>query len=486
MYLWVGMSKRRLPPHGQPKEAILEEILRRKRNDVDAVGSRVWSLVYYHSPELHELVQEVYGLYIAENALNPMAFPSLRQMEREVIEMVGGLVHVPSEGAGVMTSGGTESLFLALKAARDYAASQRPYLSQMEVVAPISAHPAIDKAAHYLGLKVVHTPTTADGSADVAAMEAAISERTILLVASAPSYPHGVMDPIPQIAEIARRHNLWLHVDACVGGMVWPFLEKLGHSVPPWDFRVEGVTSLSVDLHKYGYAPKGASVLLYRSRALRRNQFFVYAAWPGGIYPSATFLGTRSGGAIAAAWAVLNYLGEAGYLEATRIAYETTQRLKEAIERLPELYIVGKPLMTILAVGARPPYDIYAIGDYLSERGWFLDRQQKPPSLHLTVSRGHARVVETFISDLEAAVEEVRRRQPSLFARRVGRHLMRAGLRVLPERWVRAMARWVSQAARANEPPRRTAAMYGMMGNLPSQGQVETLALDFLDQALGG
>ncbi len=480
------MSRRTLPLEGQSAETIEREILRRKQKDIDALGSRVWSLVYYHSSELHELVQRVYGLYIAENALNPMAFPSLRQMEREVVEIVGSLVHLPAEGGGVMTSGGTESLFLAMKAARDYALRQRPYLSQLEVVAPISVHPAIDKAAHYLGLKVIHTPTDADGAADVTAIEAAISERTVLLVASAPSYPHGVMDPIEQVAEIARRHNLWLHVDACIGGMVWPFLEKLGHSVPPWDFRVEGITSLSVDLHKYGYAPKGASVLLYRHKSLRRYQFFVYAGWPGGIYPSATFLGTRSGGAIAAAWAVLHYLGEAGYLEATRLAYETTQRLKEAIGRLPELYIVGKPLMTILAVGAREPYNIYTVGDYLSERGWFLDRQQHPPSLHLTVSRGHARVVEEFISDLEAAVEKVRLRRRSSFTQRVGRGLVRTGLRLLPERWVRAMARWVSRTAQTSEPPRRTAAMYGMMGSLPSQGQIETLALDFLDQALGG
>ena len=480
------MPRHTLPPEGQGAESIEQEILHRKQKDIDALGSRVWSLVYYHSPELHELVQRVYGLYIAENALNPMAFPSLRQMEREVVEMVGSLVHLPPEGAGVMTSGGTESLFLAMKAARDYARRQRPYLSQLEVVAPISAHPAIDKAAHYLGLKVIHTPTDADGAADVAAMEAAISERTVLLVASAPSYPHGVMDPIAEIAALACRHHLWLHVDACIGGMVWPFLEKLGHAVPPWDFRVEGISSLSVDLHKYGYAPKGASVLLYRHRELRRYQFFVYAGWPGGIYPSATFLGTRSGGAIAAAWAVLNYLGEAGYLEATRLAYETTQRLKEAIARLPELYIVGKPQMTILAVGAKPPYDIYVVGDYLSERGWFLDRQQQPASLHLTVSRGHARVVEAFIADLEAAVERARLERRRAVAPRIGRGLVRTGLRLLPARWVRAMARWVSRAAQTNEPPRRTAAMYGMMGSLPSQGQVETLALDFLDQALGG
>jgi len=475
-----------LPASGRSAEAILAEITQRKAKDTDALGSRAWSLVYYHSEALHELVKTVYGLYMAENALNPMAFPSLRQMESEIIGMIGGLMHRPAEGAGSMTSGGTESLFLALKAARDHALSKRPYVAQMEVVAPLSAHPAIDKAAHYLGLRVLHTPVRSDGTADLQALEAAISERTILLVGSAPSYPHGVMDPIQEMGQLAEKHGLWLHVDACVGGMVWPFLERLGHAVPPWDFRVEGVTSLSVDLHKYGYAPKGASVLLYRDRRLRRHQFFVYAGWPGGIYPSATFLGTRSGGAIAAAWAVLQYLGEAGYLEAVKVAYETTQRLRTAIARFPELYIVGNPLMTILAVGAQPPHDIYVVGDALGERGWFIDRQQHPPSLHLTVSRGHARVVESFIQDLEAAVAAERRQKGPTFTRRAGRAITKVGLRVLPERWVRAMARWVSKNAQADKPPRRTAAMYGMMGSLPSQGQVETLALDFLDRAIGG
>lgn len=479
------MNMGALPPVGRSAAEVLYDLENRKTQDTDSSGSRLWSLVYYHSPELLELAQRAYALYISENALNPMAFPSLRRMENEIVGTVKTLLHAPPEAAGTLTSGGTESIFLAMKAARDYAREQKPHLSTPEVIAPLSAHPAFDKAAHYLGLRIVHTPLTDSGAADVAAMEAAISERTILLVGSAPSYPHGVIDPIPEIAELAQKHGLLCHVDGCVGGMILPFLEKNGVALPPYDFRVEGVTSMSADLHKYGYTPKGASVILYRSRALRRYQFFVYGGWPGGIYASASFSGTRSAGAIAAAWAVLQYLGEAGYREAARLAWETALRIRTAVESIPGLYIVGKPQATILAIGAQAPLDIYRIGDELSQRGWFLDRQQNPASLHLTVTAGHARVVEAFIQDLQMSIQVERNRAArGSWKRRTGRALLRTGLAIFPERWVRGMARLVSRTARSDHPPRRTAALYGMMAALPRQGSVEKLVEDFLDKAL--
>ena len=474
-----------LPPKGRPVEEVLAAIDQLKHHDTDSTGSRLWSLVYYHSPEVHRLAQEAYARYIAEHALNPLAFPSLRKMENEVVGMVKVLLHCPAEGAGTMTSGGTESILLALKAARDWARATRPHISVPEVVAPVSAHPAFDKAAHYLGLKLIHVPVDSAGRADVAAMRAALSERTILLVGSAPSYPHGVMDPIPEIAALAREYGLLCHVDACVGGFVLPFLEKIGVAIPPFDFRVEGVTSLSVDLHKYGYTPKGASVILYRERQLRRYQFFVYGGWPGGIYASATFSGTRSAGAIAAAWAVLQHLGEEGYILAAKAAWEAAQRIQAAIAEIPELYIVGEPVATVLALGARPPLDVYSLGDALARRGWFLDKQQKPPSLHLTVTAGHARVVDAFIQDLREAVAEERlQARRGSWRRRLGRQAVRTGLAILPERWVRSMARWISRTARTDHPPKRTAALYGMMASLPQQDSVEKLVEDFLDQAL--
>lgn len=474
-----------LPPVGKSPQEILNELDRRKAHDSDSSGSRLWSLVYYHSPELLEVAQAAYARYISENALNPMAFPSLRRMENEILSIAKSLLHAPEEAAGTLTSGGTESIFLALKAARDYARAHKPHLAIPEVIAPLSAHPAFDKAAHYLGLRVIHTPLTPTGEADLSAMEAAISERTILLVGSAPAYPHGVIDPIPQIAALAQKYGLLCHVDACVGGFILPFLEKNGIPLPPYDFRVEGVTSLSADLHKYGYTPKGASVILYRDRALRRKQFFVYAGWPGGIYASATFSGTRSAGAIAAAWAVLQYLGESGYKAAAQKAWEATQRLRQTVEAIPELYIVGTPHATILAIGAHSPIDIYRIGDGLAQRGWFLDRQQNPASLHLTITAGHTRVVEDFIQDLQAVVAEERQKVPQRrWRQRIGRRLLRGGLAILPERWIRSMARLLSRTAQTDAPPRRTAALYGMMAALPNQGSVETLVEDFLDKAL--
>ncbi|MCS7153128.1 MAG: aspartate aminotransferase family protein [Bacteroidia bacterium] len=474
-----------LPPQGRPADDVLRELESRKVQDIDSKSGRLWSLVYYHSPELLELAQKAYALYISENALNPMAFPSLRRMENEIVSIVKSLLHAPSRGAGTLTSGGTESIFLALKAARDYMRVQKPHLSTPEVIAPVSAHPAFDKAAHYLGLKIVHTPVTAEGAADVQAMEAAITERTILLVGSAPSYPHGVIDPIPEIAALAQRYNLLCHVDACVGGLILPFLEKNGVALPPYDFRVEGVSSMSADLHKYGYTPKGASVVLYRDRQLRRYQFFIYGSWSGGVYASASFSGTRSAGAIAAAWAVLQYLGESGYREAAQKAWETTQRIKQAVGEIPGLYIVGKPHATVLAIGAVPPLDIYRIGDGMSQRGWHLDRQQMPPSLHLTITAGHARVVEEFIQDLTAVVEEERSRSSRRnWQRKLGRRLLKTGLAILPERWVRGMARLLDRTAQAERPPQRTAALYGMMAALPKQGSVEKLVEDFLDKAL--
>ncbi|MEN3040311.1 MAG: aspartate aminotransferase family protein [Bacteroidia bacterium] len=474
-----------LPTVGRSAEDILSELRTRKSQDTDSGSARLWSLVYYHSEELLRLAQQAYAYYISENALNPMAFPSLRRMENEILGIVKSLLHAPPEAAGTLTSGGTESIFLAVKTARDYSRQQKPYLSQPEIIVPVSAHPAFDKAAHYLGLKIVHTPVDSTGAADVKAMEAAISEQTIMLVGSAPSYPHGVIDPISDIAALAQKYQLLYHVDACVGGFILPFLEKNGVELPPYDFRVEGVTSISADLHKYGYTPKGASVVIYRERRLRRAQFFIYGGWSGGIYASATFSGTRSAGAIAAAWAVLQYLGESGYKEAARLAWETTQRIRSAVAAIPELYIVGNPSSTILAIGAHSPLDIYRIGDGLAQRGWFLDRQQNPASLHLTVTAGHARVVETFIQDLTEVVEEEKKRmRKSGWQRRAGRALLRTGLAVLPERWVRGMARLISRTAQSDRPPRRTAALYGMMAAIPKQGSIEKLVEDFLDKAL--
>jgi glutamate/tyrosine decarboxylase-like PLP-dependent enzyme len=367
---------------------------------------RTFSLVYHDTDEHLQLLRDAYSLFLAENALNPMAFPSLRRMETEVISMVAGLLGGNDEVVGSMTSGGTESLFLAMKTYRDQARKERPQITAPEVVLPTTAHPALLKSAHYLNVKPVLVPPRADFRADVAAMAQAITPQTLFLVGSAPAYPHGVIDPIGELSELALSRSLPLHVDACVGGFLLPFVSQLGHPIPPFDFRVPGVTSMSADLHKYGFAAKGASTVMYKTPALRRHQFYVYSGWPGGLFGSATVLGTRPGGAIAAAWASLNALGMEGYLRIAATIMKTTRALIDGISTIPGLVVLGQPDCGVFAFAAEGP-DLMAIADQMEERGWHIDRQQHPTSIHLTITPAHAPIVDRYLSDLRETVAYV-------------------------------------------------------------------------------
>jgi glutamate/tyrosine decarboxylase-like PLP-dependent enzyme len=257
-------------------------------------------------------------------------------------------------------------------------------------------------------VRAVRVPVAADWRADPAAMAAAMTDRTVLLVGSAPQYPQGVVDPIAAIASLAAERGISCHVDACMGGMALPFLERLGDPVPAWDFRLPGVTSISVDLHKFGYTAKGASVIMHRSRSLRRFQTFTTENWLGGRYGSSGVLGTKSGGAIAAAWAVLTHLGADGYLALTRTARDATRRLVAALRATPGVVLRGDPAMMLVAFGFDPPVDAFAVADALWKRGWYVDRQGPPPSLHCTVNAIHAPVIDEFVRDLHAAIAEVR------------------------------------------------------------------------------
>lgn len=400
-----------IPKLGRPADDVLRDLAERSHADTDWRGGRVFSLVYHAGEDHEELLKRAHGLYASANLLNPMAFKSLKQMESELVEMAGRLFSCAG-AVGTCTSGGTESILCAVAAYRDRARRERPWIVRPQLVVPTTAHPAFDKAAHYFGVKLVKVPVGPDLRADVRAMEKAITWRTIGLVGSAPQYPHGIVDPIGELGELAQRKKLPLHVDACVGGFILPWLEKLGRRVPNWDFRVPGVTSISADLHKYGYAGKGASLLLWRSIDQMRHQFFVATDFPGGIYASPTMLGTRPGGPVAAAWASLQSLGEAGYLELARQAIEATDKLRAGIARIPGLALLGHGDATIVAF-ASIGLDIYAIADRLEARGWTADRQHRPASLHLTVTANHLPIVEQYLADLAAAVEDVRR-DPSL------------------------------------------------------------------------
>ncbi|MFZ5823560.1 MAG: pyridoxal phosphate-dependent decarboxylase family protein [Bacillota bacterium] len=388
-----------LPAQGLPKDELFRRMTEQRAGDFNWHDGRTWSLVYHAGDEITALIREAYAMFIHENGLGPLAFPSIRRMEAEVVSMSASLLGGDGEVVGNMTSGGSESILMAVKTARDRARAERPEVTAPEMLLPVTAHPAFDKAAHYFGLTPVKVPVTAGFRADLSALRDLITRNTVLMVGSSPSYPHGVIDPIAEMAALAAERSIHFHVDACVGGFLLPFARRLGHPVPAFDFTVPGVDSISADLHKYGYAAKGASVILFRNQQIRRHMFFATTDWPGGLYGSPTMTGTRPGGAIAAAWAVLNYLGEEGYLRLARTVLDTTRAIVEGIRATPGLRVLGEPDMSVLAF-ASDELDVFSLADALDQRGWHLDRQQRPNSLHLMVTPAHAGIVEPFLRDL--------------------------------------------------------------------------------------
>jgi glutamate/tyrosine decarboxylase-like PLP-dependent enzyme len=392
-------SSARIPEHGRDAGQLLAEIEGRHAEDIDWRSGRAFSLVYNVDDHAHEdLIEQVALRYIHDNALNPFKYPSVLQMELDVIAMACQLLGT-EPNAGSMSSGGTESIFLAVQVARDHARKERG-IAEPQLLTPSTAHPAFAKAAKYLDLEHVLVPVGADGRADVAATEAAITDRTGLIVGSAPCYPYGVIDDIPALAGLALERDILFHTDACLGGWILPWWERLGEEVPPWDFRVPGVTSISADIHKYGYTFKGASTVLYKSRELLSHQFFWYDDWPGGLYASGTAAGTRSAAPIAGAWAAINHLGEDGYLRLTQIVLDTTRKMQAGIAAIDGLEVSHEPDLSLFEI-AGVGIDIGAVGDVMDDRGWNLDRQQG--GLHLMLSPYHAKVADQFLADLADA-----------------------------------------------------------------------------------
>lgn len=461
------------------RDALLAEIESRRHKDTQWRDGKAFCLVYYPGDERSKLIKEVYNMFFSENALNPTAFPSLRKFEAEVVGMAADLFHGTEETTGSMTSGGTESILMAVKTAREWAKKNKPHIKSPEVVIPESAHPAFHKAFHYFGVKGVVVPVGEDYRADLEKTKEAITENTIMLVGSAPSYPHGVIDPIEEFSFLAREKGVLLHVDACIGGFILPFARKLGHPILPFDFSLEGVTSISADVHKYGYAAKGASVILYRTAELRKHQFFVYTDWSGGIYGSPTMTGTRPGGAIAAAWAALKSIGMDGYLEMADATMKATKAIRAGIESIPGLKIIGDPNASLLAFGS-DEVDIFAVGDELNLKGWHFDRQQKPASLHLTVSQIHQHVVEEFLSDLTAAVEKVSKFRLSSVSTSFQVGMVKSLQKMLPSPVFQKLQEVTSGKPKMKKG--KTAAMYGMMGALAGTGDLQQIVLNFLDQ----
>ncbi|XP_019617988.1 PREDICTED: sphingosine-1-phosphate lyase-like [Branchiostoma belcheri] len=418
-----------LPKKGQSYDAIVQEMKKlQKEKDTDPHAGKMFAYVYTLEDDASKVqkeavdmfmeqtglgddhdrfVREIYQSFIHTNVLNPFVFPALRRFEIETVSMVASFLHGDDQVVGSLTSGGTESILMAVKSYRDRARKLFPQITQPEMVAPITIHPAFEKAASYFCVKMVHVPVGPDFRADVKAMEQAITGNTILLCASAPQYCHGIVDPIPDVSALALRRKLPLHVDACFGGFMLPWVEKLGYPVPTFDFRNPGVTSISADIHKYGYGVKGASVILYKSTDFWRYQLFSYSGWPGGIFGSCSMAGSRPGGNIAAAWAVLKAMGEDGYMKTAQEVMETTEFMINNIRNIPGLCILGEPHMTAFAIGSRG-VNILALADEMESKGWRMERTQNPNGIHCSIMPSHTKVREKFIEDLTAAAEYVK------------------------------------------------------------------------------
>ena len=399
------------PMGGEQVRAALEAL---RAHDLPTHGGRTLAYVYDSGIESADAIgREALAAFSSTNGLDPTAFPSLLQMENDLVAAAGRLVDAPTGFAGVVTSGGTESIMLAVLAARD----SRPEITSPRMVLPTTAHAAFHKAAHWLGVEAVFVdvdPTTK--RADAAGVAAAIDDDTVLVVASAPSYAHGVIDPVTDIAAAAQGAGVRCHVDACIGGWVLPHLRDTEPTQPAWSFSVPGVTSVSLDLHKYAYTPKGVSVLLHASADLRRHHFFASAAWPGYTMLNTTAQSTKSGGPLAAAWAVVHHIGPRRYGELARTARTATLDLATAVGGIPGLSLAATPDSTLLALTTDDSCDVFTVADEMLTRGWFVQPQMRfaglPATLHLTLSAATAASSALIAADLADAVGAARRAGP--------------------------------------------------------------------------
>ncbi len=404
----------RIPDEGHDRAQLLEEIETLQDEEASRWRDGFVSGAVYHGDREHiEFLNQVYARCSQSNPLHADLWPSVVKYEAEIVSMTANMLgadHVGEDDqvCGAVSSGGTESIMLAMKTYRDQARAERG-IKHPQMVVPTSAHAAFDKASRYFGIEMVKVPVGPDYRADVAATKKAISRNTVVVVGSAPSFPHGVVDPIEELSELARTRGIGFHTDACLGGFVLPWATELGYPVPRFDFRVAGVTSMSADTHKYGYAAKGTSVVLYRSPQLRRHQWYTTTDWPGGLYLSPTFAGSRPGALSAACWAAMLSIGASGYREATRKILETAATVRAGVDAIPGLQVLGEPLW-VIAFASEDGLDIYRVMDRLTKRQWNLNGLHRPACVHLCVTLRHTQpgVAERFLKDLREAVEHVR------------------------------------------------------------------------------
>ncbi|XP_061982330.1 sphingosine-1-phosphate lyase isoform X1 [Populus nigra] len=428
--------------------AVIEKLKQEKSNDVVWQG-KCSGTVYIGGSESEghfSLINEACSMFAHTNPLHMDVFQTIAQCEAEVVAMTAALLGRKNKSSGGeicgnMTSGGTESILLAVKSSRDYMKAKKG-IKRPEMIIPESAHSAYDKAAQYFNIKLRRVAVNKNFQADVKAIRQQINKNTVLIVGSAPGFPHGIIDPIEELGELAYSYGICFHVDLCLGGFVLPFARKLGYPIPPFDFSVKGVTSISADVHKYGLAPKGTSVVLYRNHDIRKHQFVAVTEWSGGLYVSPTIAGSRPGGLIAGAWAALMALGLEGYLENTKAIMEVSKRVQKGIKEIPELFIIGRPDMTIVAFGSND-LDIFEVNDIMSSKGWHLNALQRPNSIHICITLQHAPVVEDFLRDLKESVQTVKENPGPI----------NGGL----------------------------APIYGAAGKIPDRGMVQELLVNYMD-----
>jgi glutamate/tyrosine decarboxylase-like PLP-dependent enzyme len=409
-----------LPTEGRDQDDIFNELSTMAEEENARWKTGQVSGTFYHAGDAHRaFLNRVFSLFSHENTIQFDMCPSMFKMESEILSMTAKMLngdavkeHNPEDQVcGTMTSGGTGSILMAMKVYRDWARKEKG-IREPEIIMPHTAHPAFDKSGQYFGIKMVHVPVSEpDFRVDPRAVEEQINDNTAAIVGSAGNYPYGLIDPLADLSDIALKHDIGFHVDGCLGGFIFPWIEKLGYDIPPFDFRLPGVTSMSADTHKYGFALKGTSVVLYRNNNLRRYQYFNVPDWPGGMYASPTAAGSRSGGLTAATWAAMVYLGQEGYLKSTRAIMDVADKIKSGVSNIPELILIGEP--TFVISFRSDEVDVFHINDFMKTKGWRFNVLQLPPALHFCVTMPQTfvpGVAERFLDDLQSGVEYARSR----------------------------------------------------------------------------
>ena len=457
--------KNSIPKKGYSEKEIFNHFDSFQQVDTDWKSGKTFGAVYYPGDNYARVISKSYSKFIHENAFDPQLFKSILSMEKEVVEQISDLVSPETKLYGSLTSGGTESIFLSLLSARDWS-KEKKGIDNPEVILSSTAHPAFLKALRFLKIKSVIIDVDSNLTFDLKKVETKINSNTIMLIGSAPAYPYGVIDPIEKLSELALKYHLLLHVDACIGGFFLSYLKKLNYSIPSFNFDLKGVTSLSVDLHKYAYAPKGSSILFYRDAELRLSQYSVYSNWQGGIYASTSFMGTKPGGVVASTWAALNHIGEDGYIDLTKKTMNAVGKIIDYINSNTYLEPIGKPDMSLLAFKVKEN-KTYQLADLLNDKGWYIGRLQNPEGIHLVVSCIHTdEVIEAFLKDIDWSLEKLFSPNFRSNLQKVGDGVIKKVLNLLPFNQLKKTL--TNQAEKTSKKPFKKRIIYDIKENLNS------------------